>query len=126
MVSDSDSVDTEGYFTSFRNECGFPKFKKSKSGGEGSGGGEDEKKGESEYELFGKGSTSTTASSCGTVVMRQKLELPHGVLIEKSLEVCADAGVDTPNSPIQTRQNHVTRPFGVYFFFRMKEIGKSG
>ncbi|CAG7831987.1 unnamed protein product [Allacma fusca] len=73
LVSDSDSVDTEGYFTSFRNECGFPKSKKS-------GKEKDETAvaatTENEYELFGKGSTSTTASSCGTVVMRNKPEPP--------------------------------------------------
>lgn len=33
-------------------------------------------KAENEYELFGKGSTSTTASSCGTVVMRNKPDPP--------------------------------------------------
>ena len=74
MVSDSDSVDTEGYFTSFRNECGFPKAKKGTK--------EDDKEPvsmtttENEYELFGKGSTSTTASSCGTVVLRNKPDPP--------------------------------------------------
>jgi hypothetical protein len=31
---------------------------------------------ESEYDLFGKGSTSTTASSCGTVVLRNKPNPP--------------------------------------------------
>lgn len=31
LVSDSDSVDTDGYFTSFRSDCGFPKMKKSAS-----------------------------------------------------------------------------------------------
>lgn len=78
LVSDSDSIDTEGYFTSFRSECGFPKSR-SKFIDENI-----EQKvpdplsptGESEYDLFGKGSTSTTASSCGTVVMRKKMELP--------------------------------------------------
>lgn len=134
-MSDSDSVDTDGYFTSFRSDCGFPRVKKSasikeleendlatkdnigeevaslsSSGGifdttltsECSEGGatptplknelpsgvtSSEQSSanttvvanttqENEYELFGKGSTSTTASSCGTVVMRSKPEPP--------------------------------------------------
>lgn len=131
LVSDSDSVDTDGYFTSFRSDCGFPKMKKSASTKELEdliAKGEDigslasklisadskDKNGgieslgilnsssapssgnntviaapvttakenqrlaaENEYELFGKGSTSTTASSCGTVVMRNKPEPPQ-------------------------------------------------
>ena len=74
MVSDSDSVDTEGYFTSFRNECGFPKSKKLTKEGKDEKGPSSTT--ENEYELFGKGSTSTTASSCGTVVLRNKPEPP--------------------------------------------------
>ncbi len=96
LVSDSDSVDTDGYFTSFRSDCGFPKSKKSSPGEDGDeeGGNEGENQGkddggtsttddkqqnsslESEYDLFGKGSTSTTASSCGTVVLRNKPNHP--------------------------------------------------
>ncbi|OXA53051.1 Wiskott-Aldrich syndrome protein family member 2 [Folsomia candida] len=84
LVSDSDSVDTDGYFTSFRSDCGFPKSKKSSPGEacedikEGEEGVEDEKQqhNESDYDLFGKGSTSTTASSCGTVVLRNKPNPP--------------------------------------------------
>lgn len=111
MVSDSDSVDTDGYFTSFRSDCGLTKgsssTKKSNPNnlegleeeedigsvtptGDGDGADADsntpiiipcetlqkededkENKGMDEYELFGKGSTSTT-SSCGTVVLRGK------------------------------------------------------
>ncbi len=76
MVSDSDSVDTEGYFTSFRNECGFPKSKKGTKDGKEDKGPPSANTTENEYELFGKGSTSTTASSCGTVVLRNKPSPP--------------------------------------------------
>lgn len=82
-MSDSDSVDTEGYFTSFRNECGFPKSRKNGNMIKDGKGGEEltsitaaGSATENEYELFGKGSTSTTASSCGTVVLRNKPDPP--------------------------------------------------
>ncbi|CAL8134726.1 unnamed protein product [Orchesella dallaii] len=136
LVSDSDSVDTDGYFTSFRSDCGFPRVKKTTStkeledmkdeatslssagmlntssdangmespssvenrmnllqgsllspGSHGTSGASSANNTvvaanassnnvENEYELFGKGSTSTTASSCGTVVLRSKPEPP--------------------------------------------------
>lgn len=69
------SCDTEGYYTSFHLDSGLKTLREEDpqpalhktSALTGSRGNTSTLTGDSEYELFGKGSTSTTASSAGTV-----------------------------------------------------------
>ncbi|XP_018318465.1 Nance-Horan syndrome protein [Agrilus planipennis] len=70
------SCDTEGYYTSFHMDSGLKTLKEEEtpvmpfhttSAFSTPGSPSDALSAESEYELFGKGSTSTTASSAGTV-----------------------------------------------------------
>ncbi|XP_018897383.2 uncharacterized protein gukh isoform X2 [Bemisia tabaci] len=69
------SCDTEGYYTSFHLDSGLKTLREeepvsamhSSSALSGSRCNDSPMTGDSEYELFGKGSTSTTASSAGTV-----------------------------------------------------------
>lgn len=69
------SCDTEGYYTSFHLDSGLKTLREedplpalqSTSALSGSRGNASTLTADSEYELFGKGSTSTTASSAGTV-----------------------------------------------------------
>lgn len=69
------SCDTEGYYTSFHLDSGLKTLREeepmpalhSTSALSGSRGNNSTLTADSEYELFGKGSTSTTASSAGTV-----------------------------------------------------------
>ncbi|ENN74917.1 hypothetical protein YQE_08495, partial [Dendroctonus ponderosae] len=79
LHEDGDSVyscDTEGYYTSFHMDSGLKTLKEedltspalqSSGGFSNSGSNHTVLSAENEYELFGKGSTSTTTSSAGTV-----------------------------------------------------------
>ncbi|XP_063237349.1 mucin-5AC isoform X2 [Bacillus rossius redtenbacheri] len=68
------SCDTEGYYTSFHVDSGLKTLREEDPGGAPQAlhstsalSGSPNRSAESEYELFGKGSTSTTTSSAGTV-----------------------------------------------------------
>jgi hypothetical protein len=140
-------VDTDGYFTSFRSDCGFPKSKKSppmssKEDGEedkemsGGGGGDllgittgSNESGtnstENEYELFGKGSTSTTASSCGTVVLRSKPNPPARTtsvdhLLEKNKSQSVSSFPALPSS--SSCHHHIQMSFSSVLFILLSIV----